>query len=131
MANFKFQKKLGARIQKARESADISQIELAELLKLNPATVNNYEKGHRQPSIETLIKISDITKCSISYLVQGAEYDDDSPSPEDYYITKSCAVQLLTCVSREYRSDEFKTNVKDIIHCIYKDDWGKPKGVVG
>lgn len=127
MGNINFSKKLGGRIKKARESADITQVELAEYLKLNPATINNYEKGNRQPSLQTLNKIADITNCSITYLIKCSEYDDSAPNPEEYYITKACAQQLLLSVSRELRSDDFKTNMKDIVHCIDTDDWGKPK----
>ena len=128
MANEIFQKKLGARIKMARVEAGLSQIELAEKLSCSSPTINNYEKGYRQPSIEALIKIAEITECSVNYLISDIDYDEIFSNPRTKYISKTAAIEILNGISRdEYRSDEFRQNIKEMIHCIRRNDWGKSK----
>lgn len=66
--------KLAANIKSLRKLHKISQTELAQLLQVSQTSVAHYEKGSRQPSIETLILLSSIFNISIDALV-GNEVD--------------------------------------------------------
>jgi len=57
-----------------RTENNISQVELAKKLSLSKNSINAYEKGRAEASIDTLIKIADIFNVSIDYLV-GREDD--------------------------------------------------------
>lgn len=49
---------LGKNIKQSRMSKGLSQIELSNLLGVSQTSVAHYEKGTRQPTIETLVKLS-------------------------------------------------------------------------
>lgn len=58
------------RIKKLREENNITQEELAKKLELSSkGIVSMYEKGDRKPSLEVLVRLSEIFNCSIDYLL--------------------------------------------------------------
>lgn len=57
------------RFAQARKEAGWTQVELAEKLSVTKATVNNWETGFRQPSLERLTQISNTLGVSIAYLL--------------------------------------------------------------
>jgi len=57
------------RIKYLREELNMTQQELANKLDGAKSTVAMYEKGDRKPSMEVLIKLSEIFDCSIDYLL--------------------------------------------------------------
>lgn len=62
-------RKIGARIKKARRERGITQAQLAELLNLTPKYVSNFETGERLPRLETLIDIANTLNCSADALL--------------------------------------------------------------
>ncbi|MDR1629311.1 MAG: helix-turn-helix domain-containing protein [Oscillospiraceae bacterium] len=56
------------RLHELREDSDLKQIKLAQKLHLKPSVVSKYENGKVQPSIDTLIKLSEIFSVSVDYL---------------------------------------------------------------
>lgn len=61
---------LGNNIKQARKRKNITQKELAELLGVKVQTVLRWEKGEREPSIETIQKMMQILETS--QLIDGA-----------------------------------------------------------
>ena len=59
----------GERLRKLREEKGLSQKDLAKMFNVKDPTINRYEKGHRQPDTETLIKLSDFFECSTDYIL--------------------------------------------------------------
>ncbi len=57
------------RIKKLREENDITQEDLAQKLEMSKGIISLYEKEIRKPSLEVLIKLSEIFDCSIDYLL--------------------------------------------------------------
>lgn len=57
------------RIKFLREELNMTQQELADKLDGAKSTIAMYEKGNRKPSMEVLIKLSEIFHCSIDYLL--------------------------------------------------------------
>jgi transcriptional regulator with XRE-family HTH domain len=57
------------RLYELREATDMKQSELAEKLNLKPSAISKYEKNLTQPSLSTVIKIADIFKVSVDYLL--------------------------------------------------------------
>ena len=67
------------RLRDLREDRDITQQELADYLNIHQSAYSHYEKGIRQPSIDTLIKLAYFYDTSIDYIVGIT--DDPKPYP--------------------------------------------------
>lgn len=66
---------LGERLQKQRLALKLSQREVAKALNASASVISNYESGERTPSIEALMSLADLYRCSIDYLL-GIEKTD-------------------------------------------------------
>lgn len=60
---------LGKRLKELRERHELTQKETAIAINKTPQAYNYYEKGSREPDIETLKKMADLFTVSIDYLV--------------------------------------------------------------
>lgn len=56
-------------MKKIRESLNLTQVKVANDLKLSRQVYNFYENGKRNPDMQTLIKIADYYNVSIDYLL--------------------------------------------------------------
>ena len=56
-------------MKKIRESLQLTQVKVANDLKLSRQVYNFYENGKRNPDMQTLIKIADYYGVSIDYLL--------------------------------------------------------------
>ena len=61
--------KLAERLKLLRSEAQLSQAELAKQLKISKSSINMYERGEREPSIETLENIADYFNVDMDYLL--------------------------------------------------------------
>ena len=61
-------------LKKVRIEKGIKQYEAAEALGLKPSAYSHYENSFREPTLETLEKMSDFFGVSIHYLVTGKEF---------------------------------------------------------
>ena len=59
----------GERVKKIRLEKGLTQKELAEKCKIDPANLRKYESGRQNPKIETIEKISKVLQVSIQYLL--------------------------------------------------------------
>lgn len=57
------------RIKELREENSWTQMELAKKMDCAMSSIAMYEKGQRKPSMEVLIKLSEIFNCTIDYLL--------------------------------------------------------------
>ena len=67
----------GERISKLRQSKNITQKELASKLYVTDKTISSWESNRTEPSIEMIIKLSEILECSASYLLYGDNFKDN------------------------------------------------------
>ena len=63
------------RMTAAREAANMSQKRLADILGVDPVSVNRWEHGESRPSWEILRKISETLNVSIDYLLSNDRFD--------------------------------------------------------
>lgn len=61
---------IGKRIKQARETANITQEHLSSLLGCTPQHVSALERGVKQPSLETLVRIAVLLNVSADFLLQ-------------------------------------------------------------
>ena len=62
---------IGDRIRKYRELSRMTQEQLSESCSLSTGYIGHLERGTRSPSLETLVKISQIRRVSLDDLVFG------------------------------------------------------------
>ena len=66
---------LGERIKKYREEKKMTQVEVAEVLGVKPATISKYEAGTLEPNIESLKKLAELLEVSVDELLKEDEFD--------------------------------------------------------
>lgn len=64
----KFKLELGKKIQKIRKNVDLTQEELADMLKISRTHMGHIEQGRKSPSLKLLEKIARVLKIPISEL---------------------------------------------------------------
>lgn len=98
----------GERIRKARLKASMTQKELSEKSGINPVSISQYEKGLRNPKVETLKKFADALQISLYELMTEEEMLADAE-----YITKE-----LKAAKKKYYDfmKDFKAGFKEQIH---------------
>ena len=77
------------RIKNLREELNMTQQELADKLEGAKSTVAMYEKGNRKPSLEVLVKLSEIFDCSIDYILGKTDVRkpiENTNNPKKYYM---------------------------------------------
>ena len=62
---------IGDRICKLRKNKGFTQLDLANKLFITDKAISSWEQNRTEPSLEMLVKISEIFDCSIGYLVYG------------------------------------------------------------
>ncbi len=72
---------IGERIKELRKRAKINQEELGAKLEVTGAAVGSYERGKREPSIESIKKMCEIFNVSSDYLLGMT---DDLHAPVRY-----------------------------------------------
>lgn len=60
---------LGERLQKQRLLLKLSQKEVAVVLGVSPSIISNYESSERVPSVENLMALANLYRCSVDYLL--------------------------------------------------------------
>lgn len=65
---------IGDKIRELRESKNMRQEDLCNLLSVKQATLSQYELNKRTPDIYMLIKIADIFRVSLDYLCERYKY---------------------------------------------------------
>ena len=67
---------LGERLHEQRMNMKLSQKESAIAIVVSPSIISNYENGERVPSLENLMALAGLYRCSTDYLL-GLEKSDD------------------------------------------------------
>lgn len=75
-------------MKKIRESLQLTQVKVANDLKLSRQVYNFYENGKRNPDMQTLIKIADYYGVSIDYLLGRTNVIKPENIDEDDLLSK-------------------------------------------
>ncbi len=65
---------LGNRLKDLRKERGLTQVQLAELLKLNSVTYLHYEKAQREPPLSVLADMAIFFNVSVDYLLGLKDY---------------------------------------------------------
>lgn len=71
-------KSIGLRILKIRNSLGYNQADFGKLVNVSNASVSAYENGDSYPSIGTLIRIAQLGRVTIEWLIMGEEATRDT-----------------------------------------------------
>jgi hypothetical protein len=66
------------RLKELRENRNLTQAELAKLLKVSPSAIGMYEQGRRDPDSSTLKKLSVLFNVSVDYLLDNQPPQNDT-----------------------------------------------------
>ena len=80
---------IGERIKKLRNKKGITQLELANKLFVTDKTVSSWELDRTEPSLEVLVKLSDILDYNVGYLIYGDNPKNDVETEIKIKITES------------------------------------------
>lgn len=70
---------LPQRLKEMRKKSGQSQRAVAKQLELSPSIISGYETGERTPSVENILALSYLYRCSTDYLL-GKEKDNSAAS---------------------------------------------------
>ena len=87
---------IGERITKLRKNKNITQLELANDLFVTDKTISSWETNRTEPSLEMLVRLSEILDCSVGYLIYGDNPKSDIETEIKIKITESEYKKLIT-----------------------------------
>ncbi len=64
----------GERLRLLRHTKGLSQMEFAKMIKISKSSVNMYERGEREPGLETLEAIADFFNVDLDYLLGKSDF---------------------------------------------------------
>ncbi|EKC77634.1 protein containing Helix-turn-helix type 3 domain protein, partial [human gut metagenome] len=70
--------KVGNKIKEYRELNKMTQKDIAEILRVEPATISKYEAGTIEPSIESLKRLAETFNITVDELIKDEEKFDVS-----------------------------------------------------
>lgn len=88
----------GRKLRKLRKDNNLTQKQLADKLEITKATVSAYETNTKYPSIEVLIKISNIFNVSSDYLLglsEKTEFQNSNLTDEQNIIIEEIIKQFI------------------------------------
>ena len=89
--------KLAKRLKEQRKTRGLSQKEVAKILEVSPSIISAYETGERTPSVDNILSLSYLYKCSTDYLLGRINDEPDSIYEDLSGLTKE-QVRALRCI---------------------------------
>jgi transcriptional regulator with XRE-family HTH domain len=80
---------VGARIREHRKAKGLSQVELGQKVGLSQKTITNYERGEREPSLDTLRDLAKALEVPFERLVVLDEGKKSEPPPKSPRVAKN------------------------------------------
>ena len=71
--------RIADRLRKMRLQRDMDQKNVALYISISPDSISAYERGVRQPSLETLCKLAELYHTSADYLLRLTEVEEPYP----------------------------------------------------
>lgn len=97
---------LPERLRDMREKLSYSQRDVAKRLEVSPSLISGYETGERTPSVEVLLQLSYLYKCSVDYLLGKGREDMVLTLPIDRMTPNQ--IQILTDLINEFQLQNTK-----------------------
>ena len=106
------------RIKILREELGLTQKELSNKLNLSEGSISLYEKEDRKPSLEVLLKLSEIFNCSIDYILGKSDIRNLS----DIDFDKDELFIALSQEDKGFISDEIKNEIAKYARYVIEEE---------
>ena len=83
---------LGQRLHKQRQLLNLSQKDVASAIGVSASVISNYESSERVPSVENIMALANLYRCSVDYLL-GIK--NDTGIKIDLTMLNDSQIQLL------------------------------------
>ena len=93
------------RLKKLRKSRNLSQREVSDVLGVSPSIISAYETRERTPSVENILALSYLYKCSTDYLLGKISDEPNNTFDELSGLTRQ-QVNALRCIIRGLREKQ-------------------------
>ena len=107
------------RIKLLREEFNYTQQDLANKLQSSKSVIGLYESETRKPSLEILVKLSEIFNCSIDYILCKSDIRNPEKQEED-----PLGLAKIGFNMKDYNppTETQKEQIKSLIEVIMKDN---------
>lgn len=107
------------RIKLLREEFNYTQQDLANKLQSSKSVIGLYESETRKPSLEILVKLSEIFNCSIDYILGKSDIRNPEKQKED-----PLGLAKIGFNMKDYNppTETQKEQIKSLIEVIMKDN---------
>jgi len=89
---------IGERIREQREALRLTREEFAEMVDLSPLYLGQIERGERQMSLSSLVKVSKCLHVSTDYLIFGKNTKNDDSKNRIVSLLNRCTSKQLMLV---------------------------------
>ena len=110
MINYKV---IGSRIRQYRKDREISQEELAFLVKTSPAYISNIERGIKKPSLQKLAEIADVLHVTVNDFIYI------SPNTANPNFDRDLQYMISMCTPEKQR--KITKNIAEIIRMFLSE----------
>ena len=91
----------GKSLAKLRKARKLTQLELANLLEIQPRMVGRWEQGVAKPQFDYIIRLAEVLEVSIDLLIKG-----DTPPKEDTFDIKNKKLKELCMQADQLRQED-------------------------
>ena len=107
------------RIKMLREEFNYTQQELADKLECSKSVIGLYESETRKPSMEVLIKLSEIFNCSIDYILGKSDIRNPEKVQDDPLGFAKIGFSMDNYTPP---TEKQKEQIRDLLEIILKDN---------
>lgn len=90
---------IGRRIRSEREKLNLTVEKLSEIMDLTPNYLGKVERGEKNPSLQTLVKISNCLRVSIAYHIYGEVQKEFIDTTELGELIAKCPKQEINFIA--------------------------------
>lgn len=107
------------RIKQLREENNWTQLELSKKMNCAMSSIAMYENETRKPSMEVLIKLSEIFDCSIDYILGKSDIRNPEKAQEDPLGLAKIGFSMDNYTPP---TEKQKEQIRDLLEVILKDN---------
>ena len=89
---------IGQRMRQERERLSLTREQLAEVVDLAPLYIGQLERGERQMSLDTLLKITNCLNITADYLLHGKTSDEEVEKDRIICLLNKCPHEELSLI---------------------------------
>jgi len=89
-------------LQQLRKERKLTQLQLAELLEIQPRLISRWETGETKPQFDHMVRLAEVLEVSLDQLVKG----DEAPEAREFAIRNRRLAEICRKVDQLGREDQ-------------------------